>query len=66
MGYVEKVLQPDETVTYKTTVHWFLYLPAIAWLVVAIGFAVLWKRWESGAMVMGWLAVLCQIGRAHV
>ena len=59
MGYVEKVLQPDETVTYKTTVHWFLYLPAIAWLVVAIGFAVLWKRWESWGVLMGWLALLC-------
>lgn len=59
MGYVEKVLQPEETVTYKTTVHWFLYLPAIAWLVIALAFTVMWKRWESVAMLMGWLAVLC-------
>ena len=28
MGYVEKVLQPEETVIYKTTVHWCVYLQA--------------------------------------
>ena len=59
MGYVEKVLQPDETVTYKTTVRWFLYLPAIAWAVVGAGFAVLWGRDVIGAAYMGWAGWGC-------
>ncbi len=59
MGYVESVLQPDETVTYKTTVHWFLYIPAIAWALVAVGFAVLWQRATTVPAVLGWAAVLC-------
>jgi uncharacterized membrane protein YdbT with pleckstrin-like domain len=59
MGYVEKVLQPEETVTYKTTVHWFLYIPAMAWTVIAIAFAVLWSREATGSIVMGWASVVC-------
>lgn len=60
MGYVEKVLQPEETITYQTTVHWFLYIPAIAWAVVCAAFAVLWMNGETGAMrtTMGWAAVV--------
>lgn len=59
MGYVEKVLQPEETVTYQTTVHWFLYIPTIAWAVVGAAFAVMWTRGEAGALrsAMGWGAV---------
>ena len=59
MGYVETVLQPDETVAYKTTVHWFLYIPAIAWFVVCLGFTVLWMGGATWTQAMGWLAVIC-------
>jgi len=59
MGYVEKVLQPDERVTYTTTLHWFVFLPAVAWLALAIAAGVLWSRGNIGATVMGWLAVAC-------
>lgn len=59
MGYVEKVLQPDETVTYKTTVHWFLYLPALAWLMLCVAFAVLWLHAAILPEAMGWAALLC-------
>lgn len=41
MRYVEKILQPDETVIGITGLHWFVYLPALAFLVVAIGLTVL-------------------------
>ncbi len=38
MKYVEQVLQPGETVTYATSLHWLVYLRAIVLLVLAIGF----------------------------
>ncbi len=37
MSYVQKVLQPGETVGYRGSIHWLVYLPAIAFLVAAIG-----------------------------
>ncbi len=42
MKYVERVLQPGETVQYRSTVHWIVYAPSILFLIVgAIGLAVL-------------------------
>lgn len=35
MGYVERVLQPGETVVYATSLHWLIYLRAILLLVLA-------------------------------
>lgn len=40
MSYVSKILQPDETVVYRTGPHWRVYLPAIVMLVVTIALAV--------------------------
>ena len=40
MSYVQQVLQPDETVRFRTTVHWSIYLAAIITLVIALGFLV--------------------------
>lgn len=59
MGYVETVLQPEETVTYKTTVHWFVYLQAIIWAVLAGAMAVVWARTSAGMWdaALGWLAL---------
>jgi uncharacterized membrane protein YdbT with pleckstrin-like domain len=36
MKYVERVLQPGETVVYATSLHWLVYLKAILLLVVAV------------------------------
>jgi len=36
MRYVRRVLQPGETVSYATTVHWCIYLRAVAPFVVGI------------------------------
>ena len=39
MRYVDQILQPGETVTYSTTLHWIVYLPAIGlWLLAVIAF----------------------------
>ena len=40
--YVEKVLQPGETVVFETKVHWFVYLPALFFsLFIVAGVAIL-------------------------
>jgi uncharacterized membrane protein YdbT with pleckstrin-like domain len=36
MKYVERVLQPGETVEYTTRLHWILYLRAIVLLVLSL------------------------------
>jgi uncharacterized membrane protein YdbT with pleckstrin-like domain len=36
MKYVEQVLQPGETVTYATSLHWLVYLRAILLLILAL------------------------------
>jgi uncharacterized membrane protein YdbT with pleckstrin-like domain len=36
MSYLQKVLEPNETILYRTTVSWTLYIPGIFVLVAAI------------------------------
>ena len=68
MGYVQQVLQPDETVRFRTTVHWSIYLSAIIALVTGLGFLV-WHYLEGkanlllllGAFVFGVTGVLLAI-----
>lgn len=39
MSYIQKVLQPGETVLYRTRLHWFVYGRAVILLVIAIACA---------------------------
>jgi len=58
MGYVERVLQPEETVVYKTTVHWCVYLQAIAWAVLAVIALLVSLRYEAtGASILRWIGL---------
>lgn len=44
MKYVERVLQPGETVQYLSTIHWIVYIPSLLFLIIgAIGLALLAK-----------------------
>jgi len=36
MSYVDKILQPDEVLRGRTRLHWFIYLPALATMAVAL------------------------------
>jgi|SRR5271156_3061119 uncharacterized membrane protein YdbT with pleckstrin-like domain len=36
MSYVQRVLQPDETLVYSTTKHWSVYLPAVLCAIIAL------------------------------
>jgi len=40
MRYIDHILQPGETVMYSTTIHWIVYLPGLAMLVIAVAVAV--------------------------
>lgn len=37
MSYIDKILEPGETVSHVTRVHWRIYLPAAGLLLLAIG-----------------------------
>ena len=58
MSYVQKILEPGETVTYVTRTHWLVYLPAI--LLLLLGIVVL----ASSAYVSANLAAISQVASA--
>ena len=35
MSYIDRVLQPGETITYSSKLHWIVYVPG--WLILAVG-----------------------------
>jgi uncharacterized membrane protein YdbT with pleckstrin-like domain len=37
MSYIQKVLQPGETLIYSTRLHWLIYGKAILFLLIALG-----------------------------
>lgn len=55
MKYVERVLQPGETIIYLTSVHWFVYLQAAILFVVALAFFV-----ASGAVADDTASLACE------
>jgi uncharacterized membrane protein YdbT with pleckstrin-like domain len=49
MSYVQQVLQPGEVIRHQTKLHWILYAPGLAFLVIALA------TWTITAkMVGGW------------
>jgi membrane protein YdbS with pleckstrin-like domain len=65
MKYVEQVLQPGETVTYATSLHWLVYLRTILLAILALGFLVASAAlpeyafaMEVGAALVGLLALM--------
>jgi uncharacterized membrane protein YdbT with pleckstrin-like domain len=53
MKYVERVLQPDETVLYAASLHWLIYLKAIVLLVMAVAAAVATRFFIDETVVIG-------------
>ena len=58
MSYVQKILEPGESVTHVTRTHWLVYLPAI--FLLLLGIAVL----ASSSYVSADLAAVPQIAGA--
>ena len=64
MGYVENVLQPEETVRFKTNYHWIGYVPGFALLMLA-ALAYWWaERPNAGHGPLTILALLLCVGGA--
>jgi hypothetical protein len=36
MSYLKQVLQPGETVRYRGSLHWVLYLKALPWAILGV------------------------------
>jgi len=51
MRYIDKILQPGETVLFYGRLHWILYAPGFALLAVAVVFLGLAARAQSGMIV---------------
>jgi uncharacterized membrane protein YdbT with pleckstrin-like domain len=68
MSYVQQVLQPGETLRFQTNIHWFVYLYAIAAVVIALAF-LLWFYLDPtmnvlllyGAILFGIIALVLAV-----
>ena len=67
MSYVKSVLQPGENIRFATDIHWMVYLPGLALLLLAVAvFVLTWAFGVSGgaAVFLHGLAVVLFIGAA--
>jgi uncharacterized membrane protein YdbT with pleckstrin-like domain len=55
MRYIERILQPGETVTYTSTLHWIVYFPGL--VVLAIAAACLTQTGSTAGAAPIWLMV---------
>ena len=54
MSYVQRVLQPNETLIYSTRLHWLIYGRAVALLVAAVAVAGLTSQIQGEARFALW------------
>ena len=52
MRYIERILQPGETVVFSGKIHWVIYIPAM--ILVALALAAITQA-KSGSIGMSWL-----------
>jgi membrane protein YdbS with pleckstrin-like domain len=52
MRYIERILQPGETVLYSGRIHWVIYLPAIILMLLAVAAL---TQFNSGPAGTSWL-----------
>lgn len=64
MSYVAKVLQPNERIVYETGLHWFVYLPALVFFLLALAAAAgsLFVPPEDQSFILIGAAVLAVMG----
>jgi uncharacterized membrane protein YdbT with pleckstrin-like domain len=53
MSYVDKILQPGETVRHAAYIHWFIYLPAL-WFAAAAALIVVLVTMNIGDIGTSW------------
>ena len=65
MKYVEQVLQPGESLTYATTLHWLVYLRALVFFVLAVVCLIFAGKVDAGGVDTALkiaAALLCVLG----
>ena len=62
MSYVQRVLQPDETLVYATTRHWFVYLRAIFLALVTLALLIGSRFLPSDSGLVTVLLIAAAIG----
>ena len=71
MKYVERVLQPDETLIYLTSLHWLVYSRALFLLILAVAALIgsayvnepgIVVAFQIGAIILVLLAILSGLG----
>ena len=55
MRYIERILQPGETLVYAGKIHWIIYLPAMVMLLVAVA-----ALTQVGQGTLGWSWLDCR------
>ncbi len=58
MSYVQRVLQPGETLIYQTRLHWLVYARPVGWLVAALVLAGIVLQQRPDMPMLVWAAVL--------
>ncbi len=62
MSYVRRVLQPDETILFKSTIHWIVYFPAF--ILAIVGCAGLVLLYASGPNFVALVIIVGGFGLA--
>jgi len=62
MRYIERILQPGETVVFRGKLHWIVYVPAIILLLTALAALIAFTRIKSNPIQMGLLFVAVACG----
>jgi uncharacterized membrane protein YdbT with pleckstrin-like domain len=58
MSYVQEVLQPGETVRFRSNVHWFVYLRAIVALIIGLALGIWFYLGGQSSLVLLFGAVI--------
>jgi uncharacterized membrane protein YdbT with pleckstrin-like domain len=62
MRYIERILQPGETVVFRGKLHWVVYFPAIALLLVGLAALIAFTQIRSHSIQVGLLFVAVACG----
>ena len=57
MRYIERILQPGETVLYSGRIHWIIYLPAIIMRLLALAALVALTQMRTRAVELSWMFI---------
>jgi len=58
MRYIERILQPGETVLYSGRIHWIIYLPTIIMMLLALAALAALTQTKTRAIEISWMFVI--------